>query len=81
MGIFHQIINNFVLSLKVLQPLMATAGVCELCLLLATLSIVSRSLMLTSEGSVQITRMLFACLWISCMSSIQTAVVNMNSYN
>ena len=30
-----EIFNNFVFSLKVLQPLMATAGVCELCSLLA----------------------------------------------
>ena len=43
MDIFHQSFliqdyenfDNFVFSLKVLQPLMATAGVCELCSFLA----------------------------------------------
>ena len=31
----YEIFNNFVFSLKVVQPLMATLGVCELCSLLA----------------------------------------------
>ena len=31
----YEIFNNFVFSLKVLQPLMATTEVCELCSLLA----------------------------------------------
>ena len=31
----YKIFDNFVFSLKVLQPVMATAGVCELCSLLA----------------------------------------------
>ena len=36
----YEIFDNFVFSLKVLHPLMATAGVCELCSLLAILTFV-----------------------------------------
>ena len=86
MDIFHQsfrrnyltkdfeIFDNFVFSLKVLQPLIATAGVCELCSLLAIFIFILRSLVIPHSYFMQLI-IPFAVLVYLCGVSLLLALV------